>query len=69
MRRQLGEHLAEVGIVADHDRPDGVAGVAQEGLQRLDLERAGQPVVERDLDPQAPCDDLRGLSRAQLRRA
>jgi hypothetical protein len=39
-------NVAEVGIVADHDRPDRVAGVSQERFQRLDLERSGQPVVE-----------------------
>jgi len=43
---QLGENVAEVGIVADDDRPDRVAGVAQEGLQGLALEGAGQPVVK-----------------------
>ena len=65
----IGEHVAEVWIVPDHDRPDRVAGVAQEGLQRLDLERAGQPVIERDLDAEVPRDDLGGLSRAELWRA
>ena len=66
---QLGENVAEVGIVADHDRPDRIAGVSQERLQRLDLERAGKPVIERDRDPQVLCDDLRRLGGAELWRA
>ena len=66
---QLRENVAEVGVVAHHDWPDGIAGVAQQGLERLDVERAGQPVIERDRDPQVPCDDLRRLGRPELWRA
>jgi hypothetical protein len=55
--------------VADHDRPDRVVGVSQERLQRLHLEGARQPVVERDRDPQALGDDLRRLCGPELWRA
>ncbi len=66
---QRGEQLAEVRVVADDDRPSRPSGVAQQRLDILQVEPAGEPFVDPDLDAQVAGDDLGGPQRPDLGRA
>ena len=64
--QELTQELAEVRVVADHAGTFGVAGVVDDGLERGEVQRPAQPVVDDDLGPEWRRSALGRLEGAQL---